>query len=461
MPLLHLPNEILVKIARGLWEENDLNAFVRVSRHLYTLLNAYLYAHNLRRFVNNNFDIGRAALLRAIIHRGPEATYKLALEAERNLSPSSYPCPSDCALKLAMILERADALTLLFENCDYHHADRTAILKAARIGNVDVFRTMIESGCFEPSYTDDNGMTSIMEVAILDHVEIARYLLGFEEVDLNVRWDGGFTPLYMAAQAGHVEMVKLLVATGKIDVNAENDYGTTALSAAVRADQLECVRALLEDDSLDPNAGDFDQMSPLQDAAVSWRLEMVNLLLEGGADVNFAENGTTALECAVQGGNYDIVTTLLGVQGILVNSEIHPYFTQSWFLGAVTGGYVSIVETVLAHADIDANAKDAAGNPPLIVGIIEGQTETVFALLASGKVDVNLAGSSGLTPLHVAIDSGYADIVSRLLSADGIEPNLRDDLDRTPLVLAVGRQDHEILVMLLEVEEVLYHAIFG
>jgi ankyrin repeat protein len=459
MPLLHLPNEMLIEIARSLWEENDLNAFVRVNRHLYTLLSAYLYAHNLRRFEDDEIDTGSAALIWAIIHHGPEATYKLALDAERNSSPSSDIRPSDCALKLALVLERVDALTLLFENRDYHDVDKQAILKAARIGNVDVFRTMIESGFFEPSYADERGMTSLMEAAIRGHADIARYLLGFEEVDLNARWDGGFTPLYMAVEDGHVEIIKMLVATGKVDVSAENAYGVTVLSKAVRANQPECVRALLEDDSLDPNAGAIDMMSPLQDAAFWGELETVNLLLEGGADPNFAPTGTTALSIAAKEGHQDVVDTLLGVQGILIDSQ--PHFTQSWLLDAVIRGRVSLVETLLAQPGINANEKNDDGNSLLIAGITEGQTETVFALLASGNVDVNLTGRLRRTPLHVAVHRGHADIVRRLLSVNGIDPNSRDWFGETPFGLALIEQDHEILFMLLEVQEVLDDAIFG
>ncbi|CAH0000735.1 unnamed protein product [Clonostachys byssicola] len=459
MPLLHLPNEILNEIARELCEENDLNAFVRVNRLLYTLLNAYLYAHNLRRFQDDEIDTGSAALIWAIIYRGPEATYKLALEAERNLSHSSDICPSDCALKLALLLERVDALTLLFENCDYHDVDKRAIFKAARIGNVDVFRAMIESGIFEPSYTDEKGMTSLMVAAIHGHVDIARYLLGFEEVDLNARWNRGSTPLYMAAEDNHVEIFEMLIATGKVDVNAETDYGVTVLSKAVRANHPDCVRALLEDDSLDPNAGKMDGMSPLQDAAFWGSLETVKLLLEGGADANFAPTGTTALSIAAQEDHQDVVDTLLNVQGIVIDSQ--PHFTQSWLLDAVIRGQVSLVEKLLAQPDINANEKNDDGNSILIAGIIEGQTETVFALLASGKVDVNLTGSYQRTPLHVAVEWGYIDIVRLLLCVDGIDPNLRDWHDKTPFELALVEQNDEIMVMLLEVQEVLDDAIFG
>ncbi|CAI6096078.1 unnamed protein product [Clonostachys chloroleuca] len=303
MPLLHLPNEMLIEIAHSLWEENDLNAFVRVNRHLYTLLNVYLYAHNLRRFEDDEIDAGRTTLIRAIIHRGPEATYILALKAERDLSPCGYTRPGDCAVKLAIKLERADALALLFKNRDYLHVDKKFILDAARLGNVDIFRIMIESGFFEPSYTDK------------------------EEVDPDARLDGGLTPLAMAGAGGHVEMVKALLATGKVDVNAEDDAGTTVLSNAVRADNLE-------------------------------------MRLSGGVWKWSSYYSRGALSLAAKEGNDEVVDTLLGDQGILVDSQ--PRFTQSWLLNAVIREQVSIVQTLLAQPDINANEKDCYGNPLLI-----------------------------------------------------------------------------------------------
>jgi hypothetical protein len=66
MPLLDLPNELLLKISENLESKRDINAIAQANRRLYCLLDSSLYRYNIQ-------QSGSSALLWAARH-GQEAT---------------------------------------------------------------------------------------------------------------------------------------------------------------------------------------------------------------------------------------------------------------------------------------------------------------------------------------------------------------------------------------------------
>ncbi|KAH7110405.1 hypothetical protein B0J13DRAFT_396314, partial [Dactylonectria estremocensis] len=72
MNLPHFPDEILLSIARHLDSEAYISALCRADRHLYSVLNEYLYQRNARWG-------GSSALFWAAGH-GQEATAGMALK---------------------------------------------------------------------------------------------------------------------------------------------------------------------------------------------------------------------------------------------------------------------------------------------------------------------------------------------------------------------------------------------
>ena len=78
MSLLDVANELLLCISDNLESERDINAFTRINRRIYFVLNDYLYRHNVRKFG------GGSALLWAAEH-GREATAQRLLEEGANI----------------------------------------------------------------------------------------------------------------------------------------------------------------------------------------------------------------------------------------------------------------------------------------------------------------------------------------------------------------------------------------
>ncbi|PVH90300.1 ankyrin [Periconia macrospinosa] len=83
MPLLRLPDELLCCISENLNLERDINAFAQANRHLYRLLNTYLYRYNIR--------YSRSSALLWAAQYGQEATaQKLLGERADGQATSGY-----------------------------------------------------------------------------------------------------------------------------------------------------------------------------------------------------------------------------------------------------------------------------------------------------------------------------------------------------------------------------------
>ncbi len=97
---------------------------------------------------------------------------------------------------------------------------------------------------------------------------------------------------------------------------------------------------------------------------------------------------------------------------------------------AIRGGDVRTVRRLLDDG-ADVNARDAAGNTPLILAAFYAGPECVELLLERGA-DVNAANKAGVTPLiraatdpektRLLVDAG-ANVRVRLLLAHGADPN--------------------------------------
>ena len=81
MPLLNLPNELLLKISENLESERDINAIAQANCRLYCLLDSYLYRYNVQ-------QSGSSALLWAARH-GQEATARKLLREKANIQATS------------------------------------------------------------------------------------------------------------------------------------------------------------------------------------------------------------------------------------------------------------------------------------------------------------------------------------------------------------------------------------
>jgi ankyrin repeat protein len=115
---------------------------------------------------------------------------------------------------------------------------------------------------------------------------------------------------------------------------------------------------------------------------------------------------------------------------------------------AAARGDLPAVAALLDDGNVDPNAADRDGTPPLHWIVHRGDRALVERLLAAGA-DVDAANRQGVTPLHLAIERGDSAIVRRLLDS-GADPERAARTGETPLMLAAHAGDADIVRALLE-----------
>ncbi|KAF1934713.1 ankyrin, partial [Clathrospora elynae] len=108
MPLLDLPNELLLKISENLESERDINAIAQANRRLYCLLDSYLYRYNIQ-------QSGSSALLWAARH-GQEATAHKLLREKANIQATNH--DDQAPLLLAVENGHTQVVKLLLDKGD-------------------------------------------------------------------------------------------------------------------------------------------------------------------------------------------------------------------------------------------------------------------------------------------------------------------------------------------------------
>jgi hypothetical protein len=147
----------------------------------------------------------------------------------------------------------------------------TALMIAARIGNIEIVSTLLQHGA-KIDNRGDYGGTALMEAVRYDQEKIVKLLLD-KGAKPNLRTGNGNTAIDFAANRGRTEIVALLLAKGA-DING--GAGETPLIQAVSRDNKE----------------------------------MVILLLKKRANVNFTRENFTPLEIALLNENEEITALL-------------------------------------------------------------------------------------------------------------------------------------------------------
>ena len=158
-------------------------------------------------------------------------------------------------------------------------------------------------------------------------------------------------------------------------------------------------------------------------AAEGGNEEVVSSLLEAGGleelDDSIGEKSMTALHRAVTGGHSDAARALMlaGANVKLLDSR-----NRSPLHYAVEDGDLQLTEDIIL-AGADYNAKDADGDTPL--HLAAARDKAIFLrTLVRRRARVNVANNKGQSPLHVAVERGRVGGAKVLLKA-GADPDAR------------------------------------
>ncbi|XP_020550228.1 uncharacterized protein LOC105163576 isoform X2 [Sesamum indicum] len=185
---------------------------------------------------------------------------------------------------------------------------RTALHYAARKGNIQICKFLIEKVKVDIDIKTERGDSSLLLATARERINTAKYLI-IRGADIRNSDSKGMTSLHYAAERGNKELMQLLLFKGA-DIEAKSVYGTP-LQCAASSGSLESVRFLLGHGAK-PNSVSQLSFSPLMWALSCHSSECLELLLKAGADPNLSSFGMSPLSYAATEGEAGLLRSLLG-----------------------------------------------------------------------------------------------------------------------------------------------------
>ncbi|XP_050224541.1 uncharacterized protein LOC126674177 [Mercurialis annua] len=184
---------------------------------------------------------------------------------------------------------------------------RGALHFAAREGQTEVCKYLVEDLKLDVDTKDDDGETPLLHAARQGHTATSIYLLE-HGANPAIASDLGVTALHHSAGIGNIELLKYLLSKG-VEVDSQSDAGTPLIWAAGHA-QPDAMKVLLEHHA-NPNAETEDNITPVLSAVAAGSLACIESLVQAGANVNITAGGATPLHIAADNGSPEILTCLL------------------------------------------------------------------------------------------------------------------------------------------------------
>ncbi|CAK6977737.1 ankyrin repeat domain-containing protein 6 [Scomber scombrus] len=184
---------------------------------------------------------------------------------------------------------------------------RTALHRAAMVGNSDAIAALIQGGC-AVDLQDRDGNTALHEVSWHGFSQCVKLLIK-AGADVHIRNKAGNTALHLACQNAHAQTARLLLLGGS-KPDTKNNVGDTCLHVASRYNNLTLVKILLSSlcSVKEINQGGD---TALHVAAALNHKKTVQLLLEAGDDGKIRNNaGKTALDKARDNNHKDVALLL-------------------------------------------------------------------------------------------------------------------------------------------------------
>ncbi|KAJ5997031.1 hypothetical protein N7522_008691 [Penicillium canescens] len=440
MPLLDLPNEILLTIAEPLGSQKDINALAQTNRHFYSLFNPFLYAHNVK--YHRGYALEWAAA-RGVLESVKES---IRQGAQIHLGYSSQ-----ALLNAANYGHAKIAAYLISLGANPHSEERGVISRtpiewAILHNHSKVVKLLIENGV-HPNTKDKNGQSLLHLAAKFsprNHEAVTRILIAkganIEAENLLVE-----TPLRVACASGSLEVALCLIENGaEINHRDQNNNGTLLHLAALK-NKVQIAKMLLEKGA-SIEAKDSYGCTPLHIACFNGHKQTALFLLDKGANIEAQSiNGSRPLHLAtIWETRIDRIEELLRITTLLLARGADP---EPKNLRGITPLHCAMKKDnaalckILLDYDIDPAPRDNRGRTPLHCLPGSYCAETARLLLERGA-DVQPQDMNGDTPLHMGASKPVPEFVEQLLAA-GADPHIMNNQNNTPIDLKMGCTNHQ------------------
>jgi ankyrin repeat protein len=217
------------------------------------------------------------------------------------------------------------------------------------------------------------------------------------------------------------------------------------LFEAVSAADVEKVRALAFADTNLNAPTRYTSRSLLTTAVQGGNREIIQTLLALGADVNLRDGtGATPLMYLSDKTSPEVLRDLLSVGGRLNARELNG---NNAFMIAANSGSVRVLREMI-EAGAHINARSISGENALFAAAVSNSPEAIVLLLEAG-VDLNATNEDGNTALMAMASYGKFENFRTLIDR-GVRHDLRNADGETLLMLATRNEDPRLVKVLIE-----------
>ncbi|KAJ5294455.1 hypothetical protein PENANT_c006G06987 [Penicillium antarcticum] len=434
MPLLDLPNELLLAIANPLDSEGDINALVQTNRHFHSLLNSHLYKHNVLHNEGSALEWAAAhgilASVKEFIQQG--ARIQGLVSSQPLLNAARYGHVEVVAYLLSLGANPYSE--------EKRPLKRTPIQWAIRYNHPEVVKALIEVGV-DPNERDKKG-ESLLHFSAKESTrnnEAATQVLIAKGAELESKNFIGETPLCTACVSGSMEVALCLIENGA-DINfKDRDQNKSLLHLAALKNKVQIAEMLLEK-GVSIEVKDSHGNTPLHYACYNGCKQLALFLVRKGANME-AQSATgnrplhlaTVWETRIQQIDESLrVTSMLLALGASPEPKTDSGVTPL-HLAMKKDGH--ILCNILLDYGADPTSRDHRGRTPLHYLPKSYCTRSAELLLSRGAA-VQPQDNNGDTPLHIAASETLPDFVTQLLVA-GADQNIMNKQNKTPIELTV------------------------
>ncbi|KAK4860678.1 hypothetical protein LT330_004409 [Penicillium expansum] len=451
IPLLRLPNELLLLISTKLESEEDLSHLLQANRRLYDLLLPRLYQQNVKLWKSeglaNCAATGNERGVRHFLYWGAyvdvQVLSTIRKKTDRFIPPMSLHTmfsgrrPTSQARNPFMVPPRA---LLKVES-------QTPLSIAAHAGHDDIVRLLLEHGaqlndCVgKEIWTGPNNPA--VGALLAGHESVFRILLewGAQKEGPNLLYGG---LINCAVASGQMPMLKLLIEFG-VDTNAEVNGMCPLLWAVRRKPNYASMVEVLLDNGANVALVDNDREKLLFEAISRGTVDTVHLLLKHGANCH-----ESVLHGAIRESTLETVRLLLD-HGAHVNFESITH--------AVISRNCDILELLIDYG-FDLNSRGYKGYTILHYAIrCSGMPSHMPSdgVISGYLVQPVFKCPTGPDPPHVSAycrrrrgDHSTAEDIVRCLIRRGADVNAMNGMRETPLYLAWKYASPAVQHLLLE-----------
>ena len=262
---------------------------------------------------------------------------------------------------------------------EHEKAQKPLVYWAAKAGQLEVLKELIEKYDCDPVYATERGHTLLYVACARGHTNVTRYLAQKYGIDPNQENNMQSTPLFVTSNNGHLEVMIMLIDELKCDPAAVNGKGESLLHRACGGGHLKVVKCLITKYGLNPEAQSNYGDTPLHDSCGKGHLAVVQYLIE-------------VHQCKI---------------------NVFNKFNSTPLHIACRNGHTNVVCYLIEKPNCDKTPYDASGSTPFHLACKFRRKEVVKCLLDHGKIDPNAPATSGEMPINMSHDPGIITCLIR------------------------------------------------